>query len=150
MNDTEIKQLLESLGASTATWRALAILPLVQVAWADGRVQEAERRLVLKAAARIAPGQDCQDLVDGWLSTPPSRAEYARGHTALVALARRGGLEPHTLTDVVGLCEQVAASAGGLFGVAFTVSDSERDALRDIAHALSLGPTVDWETLEKA
>ena len=52
-----------------------------------------------------------------------------------------------TLDDLIHMCEVIAESAGGLFGLAFTVHPREREAVREIAEALDIEPTRTWARL---
>ena len=47
MTDSHIRESLKALGMDRTSFRALPLLPLIQVAWADGEVQEEERNLIL-------------------------------------------------------------------------------------------------------
>ena len=79
---------LNYLGIDESTFAVLALLPLVQVAWADGTIQEQERTLILGLADeqwKLAP--DAHDLLESWLLHPPSEDYITRGRRALVALA---------------------------------------------------------------
>jgi hypothetical protein len=48
--DRAILEKLVELGIDAATWAALSLVPLVEVAWADGDVKAKEREAVLAAA----------------------------------------------------------------------------------------------------
>ena len=45
-DDEELTAALTRLGLDATNWRAVSLLPLVEVAWADGRIQVAERKLL--------------------------------------------------------------------------------------------------------
>lgn len=143
MTDEMLIDALRELGVDRESYRVVALLPLVQVAWADGVVQNAERKLILSAAdERELVVGDGARILHTWLEEAPTRSYVERGHQVLVELARREGTElgralnESTLEEVVGLCEQVARAAGGLFGVLWTVDDRERQAIAQIALAL--------------
>ena len=67
-----IERMLE-LGITPATWAAIALIPLVEVAWANGRVDAKERRAVLSAAEMngVEPGGPGHQMLDGWLGHRP-------------------------------------------------------------------------------
>ena len=46
----EILEKLCALGVDADTWTAVSIAPLVEVAWADGKIDDAERQAVLSGA----------------------------------------------------------------------------------------------------
>lgn len=162
MNEAEILEGLHSLGIGAANHRLVLLLPLVQVAWADDAVQAGERRAILDVAQRAGlVDSEAFATVESWLTTRPSAEELALGRRLLVALAHRQvglGAEvgPADLTRVQRLSEEVARSAGGLFGLAFSVSAEERSALAEIEASvqeaseafLDLLPTSSTGTLE--
>ena len=142
MTDDELHRELAALGLDRETYRAVLLLPLVQVAWADGAVQAQERELILRVAGD-------NGLLDGnlgavlrrWLDQAPTADQIHRGQQLLVALTYRhrglgADLGPGTLATVEGLCTQVAKAAGGVFGVLFSVDASERRVLDTISREL--------------
>ncbi|MCA9569225.1 MAG: FHA domain-containing protein [Myxococcales bacterium] len=136
---------LNYLGIDEATFAVLALLPLVQVAWADGRVQDEERRLILEAAKKNwTLSADAMDLLTSWLVHPPGEEYLARGRRALVALAERDpnfNLEAGSLEDVVELSKQVARAAGGFMGFR-SIDASEAEILEEIAETLKATGSV--------
>lgn len=103
---------------------ALSLVPLVEVAWADGSLDLAERRTILERVEPpgFAPGSIERAVLEGWLARRPGPrlfaawAELVRGmcaqmdRTAVAALKR-------------GLLDQARAVAG-------TSSDAEADVIR--------------------
>lgn len=148
--DEELIRRLEYLGIDQSSYRAIALLPLVEVAWADGAVQRAEKDLIVKVAEEnYFDMGDGARILQGWLESRPSEEYFAKGRELLVALAQRdrglgADLGADTLVGLLDLCERVASSAGGLFGLAFTVESREREAIRQISRALALAPRVNW------
>lgn len=146
MTDPEILRLLASLGIDDLSYRALPLLPLLHVAWADGEIQDEERELVDEVLAKRNLGLEAERLVRNWLTFPPSADYIDRGRVALVALAMRGGdlqLEEDILSDVLGLSKAVARAAGGLFGLG-SISREEKQALSEIANALDVTDQTRW------
>ncbi|MCB9685507.1 MAG: hypothetical protein H6738_21100 [Alphaproteobacteria bacterium] len=145
MDDRELTSSLAALGLDRTNWRAVSLLPLVEVAWADGRVQKAERDLLVEVARRrgFEPGAA---FLERWMRRRPPKATFLAARTLLMHLWARAGQteapQPQTLDELLDLCQQVAESAGGLFGLAFTVSRSEREAMEEIASSLRLGPAL--------
>jgi hypothetical protein len=147
VTDQELVRGLKELGLDGASFGAVALLPLVEVAWADRAVQPAERAFILEVAAghRFAEGRAGQ-VLEGWLTTRPTPEQFELGRRLMVALTLRprgshARLSPHTVDAMLDLCSHLAAEAGGLFGYAFTVTPDERRAIRRIAeHVRSLEP----------
>ena len=71
--DADIVDRIEQLGLSGDSARILDVLPLVHVAWADGRVQKAERAAVLAVleARGIPPKSDAWLLIEALLMMKP-------------------------------------------------------------------------------
>lgn len=144
LNDDELNATLESLGLSRQNHRAVVLLPLIEVAWADGRIQRAERVRIVQIARRFG--------IDGrspwlarWLDKRPSRKIFLAARTALLDLMARSDYgEPpiDSLDDLLDCCLWIAEAAGGLFGLAFTIERSERECIEQIAASLSLGPAL--------
>jgi hypothetical protein len=141
MTDEQLIADLATLGMDRSSWRAIVLLPVVQVAWADGQVQPRERELILRVAGDNGlldgPGGT---VIRSWLDTAPDSIQVATGRRLLVSLVHRhhglgSELDPVALDDVNALCLQVAQAAGGLFDLLFTVEAAERDALQEIATA---------------
>ncbi len=139
------------LGIDETTFSVLALLPLVQVAWADGAVQEQERSLILQLARENwSLDRDAMDLLDSWLRHPPTQDYIERGRRALVALAQLHpelGIHPGGQMDVLELSKRVAKAAGGFMGFR-AVHASEAEVLDQIAaalHATGHSPLLDDE-----
>lgn len=137
MEDTQLLQQLRSLGIDAETWQVVTLLPLVEVAWADGRVQDAERaRIVRLAGASEALAGDGRLVLEGWLSYRPSPAYFARGRSVLRALLARPEAQALPVGNLHDACIRVAEAAGGLFGVVATIDAKERALLAEMAREL--------------
>jgi hypothetical protein len=141
MEDGAVIRLLADLGMDELSYKALPLLPLVQVAWADGEVQDKEAVLIETIAEdRWQVGPEGLLLLRNWLRYRPTEDYLRRGREALVAVARQPGddsFDESILGDVVELSRRVAKSAGGLFGIG-AISRGETDALTEIARALDI------------
>ncbi len=145
MTDAELTQALRHIGVDRRTIRALPLLPLVQVAWADGRVQAAERGLIREVAGRYGLHEAEVKLLDHWLSKRPEDADFLLARQVLLVLwsrDRERGQAPDSLDGVIRMCMCVARVAGGLFGLAFTMDQRERELIGEISQSLRLGPTL--------
>ncbi len=162
MTETEILKGLHRLGIGASNHRLVLLLPLVQVAWADDTIQLAERERILEVARQAGLLDDEGfERLEGWLTDQPSDSDLALGRDILVALAHRqiglgASVTPADLKQVQELSVEVAKAAGGLFGIAFTVSPEERATLAELEANLSAAseafldqlPTSDTGTLE--
>jgi len=152
MDDTLLQD-LRQLGLTENSYRALLLLPLVEVAWADGRIQAAEAREIEDIARKNGFfSAEAQSLLQKWLAAPPSDTERELGMRTLVELARRRGgagasLEVKTLQDLFELSYQVASAAGGFFGLSSPISAEERASLDRIAAVLHIDDGGSWSEL---
>ncbi len=144
MDDPSLLRELHYLGVDAHTWPVLALLPLIQVAWADGEIQEAERKLILDVAEReydLDPRG--QQALENWLTHPPTEQYLRRGRDAAKLLAERNP-EIANAHTVLEHCEAVAKAAGGLFG--FRAVDAREQAVLDeLSEALPMPTGQDWD-----
>ncbi len=111
----------------------LALVPLVEVAWADGRIQEEERAAVLQAGADhgIAVGRPAYALLERWLAHRPGPelleawTLYVNGLCEALDDEQREALR----ADLMNRARRVAAAAGGFLGLTSPVSASEQRVL---------------------
>lgn len=138
LTDDAVLDHLVELGIEPDTLLALRLVPLVEVAWADGHLDERERRAILEAlaAAGLAPGSPARTLVEGWLTEPPppalweAWAAYTRALCARLAPGERQRLR----TTVLDQARAVARAAGGFLGLG-RISPEEEERLRAIEQA---------------
>lgn len=157
MKGTEITRALEELHIRKPCYRVLALLPLVAVAWADGKMQRAERRMIQRLADEKGWLTDhAKELFAGWLREPPSSEYVAKGLEVLRALAEqdRGlagtSIRTDTLEHLVAYCRDVANAAGGVFGLYDPMSDDQIATLEHIAQALDLDGGRTWQQIAAA
>ena len=143
MNDDALLRELNFLGVDAHTWPALALLPLIQVAWADGAVQDAERALILELAEREYRVDTVgRRLLENWLAHAPTEQYLRRGREAARLLADRDPSLLHAET-VLAHAQAVARAAGGLFGFR-AVDAREQVVLDELAAALEVPPEARW------
>jgi hypothetical protein len=136
-NEAILDKLLE-LGIRPETVAALALVPLAEVAWADGSLDERERRLVLERAEKsgIAPGSTDHALLESWLERRPEPKLLS----AWIHMVR--GLREHMTAQQVdelraGLIKRaqaIAGASGGFLGVG-KVSGAEADMIQQLESA---------------
>lgn len=107
---------IQKLGVTLATGSAFILAPLVEVAWVDGKVTDAERDTVLNIAKQrgVEPGSADYDQLLDWLAHRPSDEVF---RTALEAI--RIGLavlspdeSEQRIATIIKACEDVAQAAG--------------------------------------
>jgi len=150
MDEGTLLERLGHLGVDEMNYKALPLLPLVAVAWADGEIQPEERTIILDLAKDpwgLTP--EGMMLLNNWLHYRPSEAYVHRGQQVLVALAGRARgmrLDAEALGAVIPLAQDVARAAGGLFGFG-AISRAEAAALKQIAAALKIGGNAEMEAM---
>jgi uncharacterized tellurite resistance protein B-like protein len=127
---------LVDLGLDGATWAALSLVPLVEVAWADGEVDAKERAAVLEAAQEqgVAKGSPSHELLESWLASRPAGSLFASwGAYAAELAANLSPEEREELrADLAERAESVARSAGGILGIG-SISTPERKVIDALA-----------------
>lgn len=130
---------LHALGFTPETLALLPLVPVLQVAWAEGGVSEAERALILDLARSrgIAAASAADGQLQEWLQHRPSEEAFRKAGRLIAAmLDQPGGAEMQVdPDDLLKYCEQIAQASGGLFGIG-SVSAGERAALQQIAAQL--------------
>ncbi|HLM55653.1 MAG TPA: hypothetical protein VK422_05950 [Pyrinomonadaceae bacterium] len=95
----------------------LALVPLVRVAWAEGRVTRRERELITRAARRLGveEGGAADLLLSGWLKARPGEEFFDGAFAHLRSLLHdMPGDDGEELTlDLLRLCTLVAQVSGG-------------------------------------
>ncbi len=135
----DILDKLHELGVEPDTWAAVSIAPLVEVAWANGKVEDAEREAVLSAAAStgIDAGSPSALLLGNWLSRrPDGRLLEVWGAYIVSICASLDETERDKLkSQVLGRARDVAEAAGGFLGLGNKISAEERVVLEELSKA---------------
>lgn len=132
--------LIHRLGIDRRNLRSLPMLPLIEVAWADGRVQPREAELIRAKARERRLNDDDALILEDWMRHSPSPAYMRSGRVALAWLRTTGdpGVDPADLHHVVEDAREVAAAAGGLLGFG-AVCRAEREAIARLEADLAAG-----------
>jgi tellurite resistance protein len=140
MTDDAVLDKLVGLGLRANTIAALSLVPLIEVAWADGEIQSNERTAILQGAhgKGLEQGTDGYALLESWLTKRPAPALLDAWEGYIKALASQLNDEQNRLlkTQIVGFAKMVAASAGGFLGIG-KVSASEEKVLSRIETAFN-------------
>lgn len=140
LDDPALLQELQDLGFTPDTVGLLPLVPLVQVAWAEGGVTAAERDLIVRLARSrdIATGSAADHQLTEWLTTRPAEAVFSRAGRLIRAMLDTGAEHMGNLTanDLVKYCETIAAASGGILGIG-RMSADEKALLSTIATDLN-------------
>jgi hypothetical protein len=117
---------------------AAALVPLIEVAWADGSIQDQERAAILKAAedAGISQGTVAHELLENWLDQQPDQQLLEVWKDYVGALVESMGPEAAAKLkqDLLGRARSVAEAAGGILGLG-SVSKEEKQVLAELEKA---------------
>jgi hypothetical protein len=132
---------LIELGIRAETVAALSIVPLVEVAWADGAIDAKERRAVLERAG-VSQDSTAGALLATWLDRRPDpKLLTAWTHLVQAMSEQLGPDEAARLkTGLLERARAVAAAAGGMFGVGSRISTAEAAMLAKLEAAFPSSP----------
>lgn len=141
VTDEKLLDRMLGLQLSGELMSAFQLYPLIEVAWADGTLDDGEAAAVLAAAEKrgIAKDSKAHAFLSERLSAGPSKDLHS------IWLMYAGQLKTSLSAadldafraDVFELCRSVAQSSGGLLGKAFSVSSAEKNVLADVEKALT-------------
>lgn len=136
-NDEIINALVE-LEVEPETLIAFSLVPLVEVAWADGEIQPKERDAIVKAAIErgVEEGSPTCDLLRNWLQTKPDPAllEVWRGYIEELKASLGERSKVHLKSSTMGRARAIAEAAGGFLGLA-SISAAEKKTLEELEWA---------------
>lgn len=132
----EVLDRLQQLGIQTQTLAALCIVPLIEVAWADGALDAEERRVVLEhaGAAGITSGSPAYGLLEAWLEHRPSQRLLDAWRDLVQAIREQIGDEEagRLKAEIVERARVVARASGGVLGLGSKVSRAEAAMLASL------------------
>ena len=141
IKDEAVIDTLVALHVDRDTLAAFALYPLVEVAWADGKVDDRERQAFLTAAAEhgISPGTPGHEALRTFLKESP-REEARKAWFAWAAELNRK-LDPAERKQLrealLKRARAVAEASGGILGLGRRISAGEQRVLTAIEQAFS-------------
>ena len=139
----EIVDRLLALDVRPETVTALSLVPLVEVAWADGSLDDNERRLILERAGAggVTAGSTAHTLLEEWLTRKPD-AKLLTAWTHLVqGLCQQLSRDEAAALkkDLLERARSVAGSTGGFLGMGSKVSAAEAEMIKRLDSAFPAG-----------
>lgn len=139
IDDDAILDRLAELGVEVDTLAAIALVPLVEVAWADGKLEGPEKEALLAAARELGidPRHPAYELFSQWMiHRPPARmldawTAYVQGLAGHLDEGERAALRE----KLMGRARAVAKAAGGFLGLGNKISPEEETALGMLENA---------------
>jgi hypothetical protein len=140
VKDAAIIEHLLELGVGPESVLAVTLVPLAAVSWADGHMDDKERKAILQAASErgIQPGSANYTMLEVWLKEKPSQKlmdawkKYARGIWEQLTEEERVLMR----VSIVERAREIAEAAGGVLGVA-SISPKEKALLEELERVLS-------------
>jgi hypothetical protein len=134
--DQDVLQELSTLGYTPETVTLLHLVPLLQVAWAEGGVSDREQTLIVEAARMrgIESGSAADIQLATWLAERPSTEFFEQTLNVIGRILRARPLEERDTRqhDLLSYCRAIASASGGVLGFG-KVSPEEERALARIA-----------------
>src|SRR5687768_8864299 len=135
----EIVDRLLALDVRPETVTALSLVPLVEVAWADGSLDDNERRMILERASAggLTTGSTAHTLLEEWLTRKPDpKLLTAWTHLVQGLCQQLSRDEAAALKkDLLERARSVAGSAGGFLGMGSKVSAAEAEMIKRLDSA---------------
>jgi tellurite resistance protein len=132
VDDEELTRRIKELGFDGDNARVLHLMPLVEVAWADGSLSRSERNVILKVAAThgIQPGTPAGAFLASLLESRPSNTVLEEILAVIKLIISSRNIKPQSVLDA---CVEVAQASGGFLGLTDKVSPEEREMIDKIA-----------------
>ena len=131
---------LQAAGFTAENLALLHLVPLVEVAWADGAVSVPERRRILAMAARggIMPNTPAGTQLTVWLDQCPGQEFFNMAFDAIrLTLAQKHHETRSAVArDLVERCTKVAEATGEMLGLV-RISHDERECLTKLSQGLT-------------
>ncbi len=139
IDDDEVIQVIIALDINVATLNALSLIPLIEVAWADGQMDPNERKAILKAAQEnnIEQGTDSYHLLSDWLDKKPENRLFEVWEEYIGAFCIEMKSEDRSCLQrgLIEKARKVATSAGGFMGLTSKISKAEEKVLERLETA---------------
>lgn len=137
LQDPALLTELQALGFSPDTVVLLPLVPVLEVAWAEGGITSAERHLLVKLARSrgIEDGSAAARQLEDWMETRPDETVFAHAGRLIAAMLDTKGTAAAGLSadDLLAYCEKIADASGGVLGIIGRVSVEEKALLKRIA-----------------
>ena len=139
VSDPALLKSLQELGFTPDTVAILPLVPIVEMAWAEGGITPAERTQLVSLARQrgLLEGSPADLLLASWMENKPSPDTFARATRLIRALFDTGVAPIGSMTadEIIQHSENIAAASGGIFGFG-KISSEERATLGKIVSAL--------------
>ena len=129
----EVLDGLIAVGMRPETMVSLEQVPLIEIAWADGSIDEKEREAMLEAAvdAGFEKGSVNYTVIEGWMKRRPPKqlleawTEYARALCENLTDEEKRCFREKVINRAV----RIAAASGGYLGLGNKISKAEQQVI---------------------
>jgi len=146
-----MQKTLKHLDVGPASYKVLKLLPLVYVAWAEGKLTpERAIRLIDLAHNHFQIGADGERVLRGWLAHRPDTAYFREGLHDILLLAYapdEWGFDVDELPGLLAHAEAIARTTARAMDAPTAVSPMEDRALSEIARELGVDRGESWSAL---
>jgi hypothetical protein len=136
LDDRELLQELQDLGFTPETVVLLPLVPIIQMAWAEGGITKEERELTFRLARSrgVEEGSAADRQLTEWMAHRPAESMFDGARRLIRAMLDSGSPQSVQIAadDLVKYCEDIASASGGIFGIG-RISTEERALLSSIA-----------------
>jgi len=136
----EVLKTLQELGYTRDTVALFHYVPLLHVAWADGKVSRQERELIVEAARThgISEGSAADKQLSDWIDNRPSEEFFEQTLRIMGALLDTTPRADGTVGSqgMLDEAKRLAEASGGILGFGSKISPEEQALLDRIAAAL--------------
>lgn len=133
-NQELVKHLLQ-IGVRPESWAAISLIPLIEVAWSDGAIEDEEVEAILDSSHKngIKKGSEAHLLLERWLGERPGEEFFQTWSEYMHALSSRISHEKwmNLRNDIMERTRLIAECAGSLLGLG-SLTPGEEDALAKI------------------
>ncbi len=154
MEVDKLRDSLARLAIPPDDYRLLKLLPLVYVAWADGKMATAQKqRIHAFAVEHFELSAAGAAVLQHWLTEPPTHDYITEGLRDILFLAKAQddmGVDFSELPLLLAHAERIARSSGALLELGQSVSSDEEAALQEIARELHIDHGTSWTQLLKS
>jgi hypothetical protein len=143
----------ERLGIQPSDYEVLKLLPLVYVAWADGKMELVQKDRIESYAARAYDlSAGAMAVLSGWLKERPAHEYIVEALRDIYFLAHApddGEVDLSELPGLLAYAEAVARSTAKALDQPSSVSPNADRALEEIARELHVDHGESWAKLLK-
>ena len=137
-NEHILEKLVE-LNVRPETLATLSLVPLIEVAWADGSLDDHEKMAILSSADKMGFSKDSGDyqILEQWMTRKPTKdllvawIHYIKGLCEQLSKDEVQELK----NELIGHARSIASASGGFLGLGHKISKSEKEMVETLEKA---------------